>query len=1724
MFYTFNTMRMKNLKTMKSVYLTLSLLLLSLCSYGQVGAITGIMALCPGAGTTLSDTSAGGTWSSSDISVATVGSSSGVVIGVATGIATITYTTGTGSATTTVTVNPTPFEISGSLSICTGLTTTFVPNTGGGVWTSGVTGVAVIGSSSGVVVGVSTGISVLTYTLGVCSFTVMESVNPLPAAITGPSSVCTLSSISLGDLTTGGTWSSSNITVGSIDFSGNVTGNAVGLTTISYTLSTGCSTTKSVSVNPGVSPITGPLTYCVGSSLTLSEVVLGGAWSSSNPAVVSLTLVGVGAGTSVITYSVGTGCSTSVTVTVNAPPSGISGYSTVCPGTPIAFTDGTPGGIWNSSNMAVATVGSSTGIVTGITIGTATISYTIPSTGCYSTYPVTVNLPPGIITGPTALCTGGAGTLSCIVTGGTWSSGTPTVAAIGSSSGIVTGVAPGVATITYSITPGCATTTHITVNPLPPAISGPLAVCAGSSVSLSDGAPGGTWASSSTGIATVGSSSGSVTGVSAGTAVITYTLATGCQTTRVVTVNFAPLPITGTTYLCAGSTTTLSDATPGGTWSSSSIPVGTVSSSGVVAGLTPGTSNITYTIGTGCFATSLITVNPNPASIGGPNAVCVGATVIKTDATAGGIWTSSSPAIATVGTGDVYGITAGTTVISYTLPVTGCYSSATVTVNISPCAISGPATACIGATGAYSDCLPGGAWYSSSPAIATVGSTSGIITGITPGTTTITYQLPTGCNVTTPVTVNPSPSAITGTLSVCPGSSNSLIDGTPGGTWTSSNTSIATITAIGSTGSLTGVAAGTTIISYTLPTLCYATRIATVNPLPASYTVIGGGSYCAGGMGIHIQLSGSDLGINYQLYNGSSPAGSSLPGNGSPLDFGFHTTSGTYTITATNSSIGCTIVMTGSAVVVTDPLPAAYTVTGGGGYCPGGTGVHIGLSGSQLGTSYQLYLSGSPVGSPVAGTGTSLDFGLQTTIGAYSVVATMGICSQSMTGAPSISVYSLPYAYNVTSTSGSYCAGGSGVHIGLSSSQPGTTYSLYLGGVLDTTVSGTGSVIDFGLQTGAGIYTVTGTNTTTTCTNNMSGSATVSVNPLPTVYTVTGGGAYCAGGAGVHVGLNGSNTGINYQLYLGATGLTPLSGGTGSAIDFGLQTGAGAYTVVATNTSTGCTSAMTGTVSITITPTVSPAVSINVNPNDTVCAGTSVTYTALPVNGGASPAYQWFVNGSATATGSSYSYTPTNSDIITVTLTSSALCALPSSVNANVTMFVNPYPTITGATSICIGGTVTLVGTMGGTWTSSNPGVAIIATVGSTTGVISTVSTGVTTISYDLSGCVTTTVVTVNALPVISISGTTTCGGITTLTGSGATTYLWSPSTGLSCSTCASTDANPSTTTTYTVTGTAATGCSDTASVVVDGNRISGYISYSGSTSDTMKVWLIQFNSLDSSLTAEDSTLSCMAGGTPYYEFNDKAAGNYMVKAKLLGQTPGSSGYIPTYSLSTPYWYAAASVSHAGATDTMHINMVYGTVPPGPGFIAGYISSGAGKGTSGDIPAHGMIVYLRDAASNFVVTYTYTDDSGAYSFKNVGYGTYVIYPEEFGYHTTASQVITLISGSDSIKKINFKKYTTSKVVTPIAASSVSAISTGTGLKVYPNPTSGLLKLQWNNQGTEHAEVVINDMTGREAFRASVSINGTQGDIEIDLGKLKAGIYLLTIKSEQIYYCGKLMVE
>jgi len=127
--------------------------------------------------------------------------------------------------------------------------------------------------------------------------------------------------------------------------------------------------------------------------------------------------------------------------------------------------------------------------------------------------------------------------------------------------------------------------------------------------------------------------------------------------------------------------------------------------------------------------------------------------------------------------------------------------------------------------------------------------------------------------------------------------------------------------------------------------------------------------------------------------------------------------------------------------------------------------------------------------------------------------------------------------------------------------------------------------------------------------------------------------------------------------------------------------------------------ATSNSLTMIVTPNLTVSVSVMASQNP-VCSGTTIIFTATPINGGASPSYQWKVNEIAVGTNlSTYSYIPLNVDLVTCMVTSDATCAINNpSTSTPVTMTVNPILPVSvsispSANPFCLVSSVTFTAT-----------------------------------------------------------------------------------------------------------------------------------------------------------------------------------------------------------------------------------------------------------------------------------------------------------------------------------------------------------------------------------------------------------------------------------------------
>ncbi len=1156
----------------------------------------------------------------------------------------------------------------------------------------------------------------------------------------------------------------------------------------------------------------------------------------------------------VVTSGLCTNTSNIVTVTVQGSLTGIniSADQTICQGTmPVLLLGEQPSGgdgsfafQWESStdNSTWTAIGTATGkdYQPGMLADTMYFRRKVTSgicTGTSNVVQINVNAQPnGTIAGPAAVCeydtysinfSASVGTppfnLSLTVTGpgGYNTTLTPTITGMGPAPIAIlpANSTPGNYTVTFnSITDSynCSRNSglapvNFTVNPKPVlAVSPNAAICNGSSTTLTvTGASTYSW-SPATGLS--GTTGASVTANP--TATTTYTIvgtASGCEATATVTVTVNPVPAkptvtTPVTYCQNGTATALSASGAAGntiTWYTN-------------AGLTGGTT------------------------------------------------TAPTPSTATAGNTTYY--------VTQTTPE-NCRSEAeTITVTVQPSitgnVISADQTICQGGT--LNDIIQSGSlnggnsaftygWEQSSDNGATWTTVSGATTSsLTPsaaaGTMKYRRMVNSGectstSNVVT-ITVHPALTnlAVNSAQTICEGTAPALLDGqaAAGGTgaytyeWMSSADGTNWTTIGGATGEDYQPGALTANTYYRRKVTSgpcsefSASVLITVDPKPngtltpstvCKYDPASVGFTSSAGTApytVVLTISGPGGYSNTITQSVSSTATIPvLPAN---------STAGSYTVTFTSitDSKGCVrnSGLTNTTITV-NPEPAV-TVTPDASICAGGNTTLTAGGATTYSWSPATGLS-SPTGATVTASPSATT--------TYTVTGTSNGCTATAT--VTVTVNPVPAKPTVTSPV-SYCQNDAAVQLSATAAA-GNTLTWYNNPGL-TGGSGTAPTPSTGTAGSFNFY-VTQTNSFN-CTSQAEVIA-VTIQPAISGNTISADQLLCSGSSANPIGSatapTGGNNTYTYQWQQSTDGGANWSNISG-ATSMSYSPGALANT---TQYRRNVVSGMCSSTSNVVTVSVQGAVS-----NTGITGSQSVCYGSVPAMLDGQPAtgvtYQWQQSADLSTwtniAGATYEdYQPS---ALTATThyrrqVSNGAC---SSVSGTVTVTVNALPNgaLTGVT-VCEydPASVSFASSAGqapynlqlnitGPGGYNNTINTSMASTGSIPVLPANSAPGTYTVNFtsitDNNGCVKNSglspvSIVVNPKPVLSVPTTVpACQGTsTTLTVSGASTYTWSPATGLNTTSGATVIANPSATTTYTVTG-VSNGCSSTANVTVTVN------------------------------------------------------------------------------------------------------------------------------------------------------------------------------------------------------------------------------------------------------------------------------------------------------------------
>lgn len=246
-----------------------------------------------------------------------------------------------------------------------------------------------------------------------------------------------------------------------------------------------------------------------------------------------------------------------------------------------------------------------------------------------------------------------------------------------------------------------------------------------------------------------------------------------------------------------------------------------------------------------------------------------------------------------------------------------------------------------------------------------------------------------------------------------------------------------------------------------------------------------------------------------------------------------------------------------------------------------------------------------------------------------------------------------------------------------------------------------------------------------------------------------------------------------------------------------------------------------------------------------------------------------------------------------------------------------------------------------------------------------------------------------------------------------------------------------------------------------------------------------------------------------YYYFYAVIEGNYIIKARLASNSQYYGSYIPTYFGYSYNWQNAQVIDHDGQNWNYHIYLIESDgTKQGQGQIAGQISYDTNTITTGYSPADDIEIILMDGES-ICLTCNLSDLEGNFSFRDLRYGTYQIFPEVTGIRNE-SMFITISEDAPGDNPVNI-------VIQPeqimfSITEPESDIFKG-DITFSPNPFYGQGKLMMNIDRPGAFRIVAIDMKGSLVADQVYSLRRGPQVIPIDLTGKPSGFYQLIIHAE-----------
>lgn len=280
-----------------------------------------------------------------------------------------------------------------------------------------------------------------------------------------------------------------------------------------------------------------------------------------------------------------------------------------------------------------------------------------------------------------------------------------------------------------------------------------------------------------------------------------------------------------------------------------------------------------------------------------------------------------------------------------------------------------------------------------------------------------------------------------------------------------------------------------------------------------------------------------------------------------------------------------------------------------------------------------------------------------------------------------------------------------------------------------------------------------------------------------------------------------------------------------------------------------------------------------------------------------------------------------------------------------------------------------------------------------------------------------------------------------------------------------------------------------------------------------MTIYIMQYDSSDGKLTTIDT--SWLSNSTNVY-YKNLPFGNYLIKGDLDQSNSLSENYLPTYFGEHLYWNGGVLIHPAGVSTNLnsdyfpaYIDLISGIVPAGPGSISGFIHEDINNPSGPVLPGIDILLLSEQGVA---IAHTKTNASGAYSFANLPFGSYYIYPELINHFTYPVKVV-LNNAQSEAEQVNLG----------IDRDIIQQLKEGEGVEfaMYPNPAGNLVNIVTGKK-TRYSSIGLYSAIGQLVLQQEVSVG--EKFVSIDVSTLPAGLYWVKPEGSSPVRVEKLMIS